>query len=81
MHGQKRRDGSILSSVAFEVTAPPARDTPATADSLIDGLDEAGSVSNCTRRRNAFGRGLHEAGLCGAHRDRYGRGRLTAMAH
>lgn len=37
MHGQKRRDGSFLSSIDFEVTAPPARDTPETGDSLIDG--------------------------------------------
>ena len=35
-------------------------------------------VSSCARGSDASGRGLHEAGLCGSHRDRRGRGRLNA---
>jgi len=34
-------------------------------------------VSRCARGSDASGRGLHEAGLCGSHRDRYRRGKLN----
>jgi hypothetical protein len=44
---------------------------------MLTGQCEAVGISRCTRRSDASSRGLHEAGLCGAHRDRYGRGRLT----
>ena len=41
---------------------------------------EAIGVSRCPRRSDASSRGLHEAGLCGAHRDWHGRGRLNCVA-
>lgn len=31
---------------------------------------EADDMSGCVRRSDASGRGLHETGLCAAHRDR-----------
>ena len=44
---------------------------------LLAGQHKADGISRCARRRDASGRGLHEAGLCGAHRDRHGRGKLN----
>jgi len=44
--------------------------------SEVDDQRQTDSMSRCAKWSNAFGRGLHEAGLCGTHRDRHGSGRL-----
>jgi hypothetical protein len=44
---------------------------------MLTGQREAVNLSSCTRRRDASGRGLREAGLRGAHRDWGGCGRLN----
>ena len=45
---------------------------------MLAGKRAEDGVSGCTRGSDASGPGLHEAGLCGSHRDRRGRGRLNA---
>ncbi|MFO0701061.1 MAG: hypothetical protein U0236_17705 [Nitrospira sp.] len=78
-HGDRRWEldqGATLYDVTH-LACRSARYTPVTVGGMLAGPREAVGVSRCTRRRDASGRGLREAKLCGAHCDRRGRGRLN----